>query len=156
MAYAGEYTPEITTNYLANLQKPIEERGIQNVGRARGEALRRGLTGDPFESLRVGTAINNTSNELTNANNNLAYNVAGLQREERMIGEKNAFESAEAEKQRKFQEQMAVMQNNYANNLLASQRQWAKQDNAANFWPNLLGNTVSLAGGVAAGKYLGR
>lgn len=151
---AFEYTPEINAEYLATLRRPIEERGIQAVGRARGEALRRGLTGDPFEALRVGSAEAGTQRALADTEAGLAYNTAGLRREERLTGEQRAYESAEAEKARQFQEKMAATMFNYQNALEASKRLYEKQQNERSFWPNLLSSTASMAGGMAIGKRL--
>ena len=150
---AFEYTPEITADYLTQLKRPIEERGVQQVGQARGEALRRGLTGDPFESLRVGSAQASTNRDLTGTEANLAYNTAGLRREERMVGEKNIYESAEAEKQRVFQEKMSATMFNYQNALQASQNLYNKQQNQRSFWPNLLSSAVGYGTGAAVGNW---
>ena len=75
---AFEYTPEINADYLTQLKQPILDRGTQQVGQARGEALRRGLTGDPFESLRVGAAQNSMNQGLVGAESKLAYRLPAL------------------------------------------------------------------------------
>jgi len=149
---AFEYTPEITQDYLDRLNKPILQRGTQLVGQARGEALRRGLEGDPFEALRVGEAQTQTTNALADTNANLRYGVAGMQREERMgtenFNRETAFKSAESEKDRAFQERMTIMQQNYQAALQRAQERAQRRS----FWPNLIGNTVSTVGGIAIGK----
>ena len=147
-----EYTPEINAEYLKALQRPIEQQGAVNVGRARGEALRRGLEGDPFEALRVGGAINNTANSLSDTRANLAFQTAGVAQQERYGKEQLAstqqFNAAEAEKDRAFKERMTIMEQNYR---AAMQR---AQDRAQrrSFWPNLIGNTVATGVGMYAGK----
>ena len=142
---AFEYTPEINADYLTQLRQPILDRGTQQVGQARGEALRRGLTGDPFESLRVGAAQNSMNQGLAGAEAGLAYNTAGLRREERLIGEKNTYESAEAEKQRKFQAQMAETQGNYQWMLQKMQNDASRGAANAQGW----GTAVGAAGTAA-------
>lgn len=142
---AFEYTPEINVDYLTQLRQPILDRGTQQVGQARGEALRRGLTGDPFESLRVGAAQNSMNQGLAGAEAGLAYNTAGLRREERLIGEKNVYTSAEAEKQRKFQEQMAQTQGNYQWMLAKMQQDSARGTANASGWGTALGGVATGA-----------
>lgn len=159
---AFEYTPEINANYLSILQRPIRQQGQMDVGAARGEALRRGLTGDPFESLRVGAAKNTMNTNLTDTSNNLAYQGAGLQRQERMgveqFGRESQYQSTEAQKSRDFQQQMAQIQQEYQKQLLKYQQKLSHQDTWSNFGGDLLGFGLGAAtgglGGVL-GKKLG-
>jgi hypothetical protein len=150
MAFA--YTPEINAEYLKSMQRPVVQQGNVDVGRARGEALRRGLEGDPFEALRVSGAVNNTSNRLTDMNANLAYNVAGLQREERMGTENfnrtTSFQAGEAEKDRQFKERMAVQERAYQDAIRRAQQRAQRRS----FWPNLISNVAA----TGAGAYLGK
>ena len=150
-----EYTPEINADYLKALQRPIIQQGAVNVGRARGEALRRGLEGDPFESLRVGGAINNTANSLTDTTADLAFKTAGVAQQERygkeQLASQQAFSSAEAEKSRAFQERMQIMEQNYK----AAMQRASERAQRRSFWPNLIGNVVSTGAGIYTGKKLG-
>lgn len=149
---AFEYTPEITQDYLKQLQRPIQQQGAVDVGRARGEALRRGMAGDPFEALRVGAAQNTMNTNLANTNANLNFQVAGLQREERMgtenFNRESAFRSAESEKDRAFQQRMIQQQQEYAKQLENARRHAANRA----FFPNLVSNIIS----TGAGAYLGK
>lgn len=149
-----EYTPEITDEYLKNLQRPIIQQGAVDIGKARGEALRRGMTGDPFEALRVGAAQNTMNTNLAGTNANLRYNVAGLQREERMgtenFNRQSAFTSAEAEKERAFTARMAAEQRAYQEALERAQERAQRRS----FWPNLISNVASTGAGIATGKWL--
>jgi len=116
-----EFTPELSEELLAGLRRGVEKRGARQVGLARGEALERGLTGDPFEAAAVGGARAETGRELSDLASQFAYRRAGLQREERMIGEQRGYQtgerearqefvSAEAEKDRALRERIAQMQ----------------------------------------------
>lgn len=102
-----EFTNEINEDFYQNLSKRIQGRGNVAVGQARGEALSRGLEGDPFEAQVVGAARSGTANELSDLDANIAYNVAGLGREERLIGEGRKYESEEAQKNRNAQFELA-------------------------------------------------
>lgn len=147
-----EYTPEINADYLKSIQRPVIQQGNVAVGQARGEALRRGLEGDPFEALRVGGAVNNTNNRLTDMNADLAYKTAGLQRDERMglenFNRTTAFQSAEAEKDRQFKERMAVQERAYQDAVRRAQERAQRRS----FWPNLISSTVSTGAGMYLGK----
>ncbi len=96
----------------------IGDRGAQNVGLARSEALSRGLEGDPYEASAVGRERAATSGQLADLDADIGYKTAGLQREERLTGEgrqyqsgenerSRAFTAAESEKNRNFQERLA-------------------------------------------------
>ena len=92
---AREFTQEINQDFLSRLQRPIVKRGAQRAGRARGRALARGLTGDPFESSAVGAAENETEQLLKDLEAEFAFRGAGLQREERLTGEGREFTTSE-------------------------------------------------------------
>lgn len=122
--YPQEFGPELTEAFYKKMARPIEERGKQRVGEVRGEALRRGMVGDPFEALGVSGARGQTSQELSNLYAGLGMEGAGRAREERLIGEgyefqtgervgTQEFESEEAQKQRAFQENMARIYNQF-------------------------------------------
>jgi hypothetical protein len=147
-AYAGEYTPEVTQNYLKSLQQPIQQQGAVDVGQARGEALRRGMAGDPFEALRVGAAQNTMNTNMANTNANLAFNVAGQAQQER-VGKENlqsqqTFQDTEQQKQNAFATQQAAVQQQYA--LQLAKYQQKQQQNQ--FWPNLISNVVGYGAGA--------
>lgn len=150
--YAGEFTPEITQNYLQNLQRPIQQQGAVDIGKARGEALRRGMAGDPFEALRVGAAQNTMNTNMSNTNANLGFQVAGVAQQERMGNEnrasQQAFSAAESEKDRVFQERMAVQQRNYEQAMQRARDRMQRRG----FWPNTIGNIASTAAGFGVSK----
>ncbi len=105
----SEFTPEITSDLYNTLSKRISQRGVTTAGQARSEMLARGLGGDPSEASAVGIARNNTNNELDSLDANLNYNVAGLQREDRIHQGDQDFSAAESAKDRDFRERMARM-----------------------------------------------
>ena len=84
MPYPKEFTPEMTEDFYKSLARPIEERTNLNVGRARSEALARGMEGDPFESLGVASARNAGADALGDLWSGISMQGAGMAREERM------------------------------------------------------------------------
>lgn len=111
-----EFTPEVNEDFYQSLARKIKDRGITRAGTARSEALSRGLGGDPYEASAVGLANQGTDAELGDLESNLAYNVAGLGREERLGQQARGYEvedrnfgAAEADKDRAFRERMARM-----------------------------------------------
>jgi len=149
-----EYTPEINADYLKALQRPIIQQGAVNVGKARGEALRRGLEGDPYEALRVGGAVNNTANSLADTNANLAFQTAGVAQQERygkeQLASQQNFSAAENEKTRAFTERMKIMEQNYQ----AAMARASERAQRRSFWPNLIGGVAATGAGIYAGKKL--
>lgn len=111
--YAGEFTPEVNQAFYDKMANRIKNQGAADVGNARSEALSRGMAGDPFEAQAVGASRAATGNTLADFDATLGYNVAGLQREERMgvqnrgyqVEDRN-FDAAEAEKDRAFRQRM--------------------------------------------------
>lgn len=72
------FSQDLVDQYRKNLDRPIEEQGAQDVGKARSEALARGLSGDPFESSLTGAARQGTQAQLAGVNSDLAWKMAGL------------------------------------------------------------------------------
>ena len=106
MALPKEYTPELNEALYNRMAQRIETRGGADVGRARSEALSRGLQGDPFETSQVNSAREGTRQELNEFDLNLTDRLAGLGREERLIGEDRAYRSTETQKDRDWRERM--------------------------------------------------
>lgn len=113
-----EFTPEVNEDYFNTLSKRISARGAANEGRGRSEALSRNLGGDPYEGSVVGMAREGTNSELNDLDAGLAFQVAGLNRGERLGNEQRedtqAFQSGESEKDRQFRERMLHLSNNFA------------------------------------------
>lgn len=119
-----EYTPEMNQQFFDTLARPINERTDANVGKARGEALARGLEGDPFEASGVNNARNTGSNQLSDLWSGINMKGADAARQERLTTEGQDwtagqaqlgrdFSSSEADKNRAFQERMTQI--NYDN-----------------------------------------
>lgn len=83
-AYPPEYTEEMNKNFYESLARPVEERTNLNVGKARSEALARGMEGDPFESLGVASARNQGAQQLGDLWSGISMQGADRAREERM------------------------------------------------------------------------
>lgn len=149
-----EYTPEMTEDFYNKLARPLEERTAANVGKARSEALSRGLEGDPFEASAVGAARTAGTNALSDLWANIGMQGAGMAREERMTGEGRdwqggqaqlgrEFQSTENEKLRAFQQQMAELDR-------ANQRRIAEENSSG--WGDVLGTAAGMfTGGLGAG-----
>lgn len=159
MANGFEYTPEITEDYLQSVLRPNREATAQNVGRARGEALRRGLEGDPYEALRVGAAQRTGALGEQDTRANLAFGVAGMRRDERVGEEKftreSEWTSGESEKGRSFQERMAERQHQYAQEMAKLQSDLARRKDPYS-WNKAITdigqNALSSAAGWGMGK----
>jgi len=148
-----EYTPEMTQNFYESLSRPIEERTRLNVGKARSEALARGMEGDPFESLGVASARNQGAQQLGDLWSGISMQGADKARQERMTKEgrdwqttENAeareWQSQEADAGRAFQEKMT--QTNYDNSVGMLNR------NNRNAYQSEIWNTLAGIGKGAA------
>lgn len=147
----AEYTPEINQDYLANLLKGVDTEAAAQRGRARSEALARGLEGDVFEASAVGAVDSAALNEKSALKSDLAFKMAGLNRDERLMGqqrdwqvEDRNFAATQREADRRLQEKLAVMGFD------------AARDSAeSGLFGDIAGGIIG-AGGAALGGYLGR
>lgn len=143
-----EFTTELDAEYLRKLLGPIEDtRGVRR-GAARREAFERGLTGDPYEAALVGRADTDVDRLKADTQADFAYNRAGLQREERLLGEERTYGSAEAEKGRAFVAQQGEIQRAHERSLMVSRGR-------DGFLQSLLGLGGSVAGGFIGRKFGG-
>lgn len=152
--YAGEFTPEITNDYLSRLEQSYAKTRDVNAGRARGDALSRGLEGDPMEAIGVLGADNQYAQSVGDSYANLAMQVAGMGRDERLTDEGNqyktseriateAWKSGEADKQRSFDERMQAAE-------LAYRREVDRKKNRTN-WGSIIGGTLGAGAGALSG-----
>ena len=131
-----EYTPEMNKDFFESLARPIEERTNLNVGKARSEALARGMEGDPFESLGVASARNQGAQQLGDLWSGISMRGADRAREERMTNlnreDTQAFSAEQAQfgrdwqsgenaENKRFQERMAQI--NYDNDVAMNRRE---------------------------------
>lgn len=99
---ATEFTPELDAQVLEALKRKIKEQEAQQISDAQGMASARGLAGSTFEATRIGLANKASLGAQTDAMVNMALQRANMQREERLISERNQYDSLEAEKQRAY------------------------------------------------------
>ena len=111
-----EFGPELSEDYLKNLYQDIEATGAQREGQAKSEAIARGMAGDPTEGSLVGRARGETDRAKLGAKSDFFYNLAGMQRGERLGREQRGynvedrdFAAGEAEKDRSFRERMTML-----------------------------------------------
>jgi len=162
-----EFTPEVTEDFYKRLAGRIEQRGARQVGQASEESLARGREGDPYEAVLKGAARSSTGRELSDLDADLAYRVAGLNREERLGKEGMAWQSEESEKgfnrQQQLSLQLARMRQDWEGDQ-ASTANRREQQSAMWQLPLQVGGTVAgayfggpmgAAAGGAAGKKLG-
>ncbi len=100
--HGQEFTPELDQSFIERLQRPVRRRGARDIGLARGEALRRGLSGDPFEAAAVSGTRARIGERLSDIEADVGFRRAGLQREERLIGEGRRFATSEREARQAF------------------------------------------------------
>jgi len=100
--HGPNFAPELDEAFIEKLQRPVRRRGARDVGLARGEALRRGLSGDAFEGAAVSGARARTGERLADIEADVGFRRAGLQRQERLIGEGRRFGVSEREARQRF------------------------------------------------------
>lgn len=105
----NEFSPEINEDFYNRLASRIKERGAATAGQARSEAMSRGLTGDPYEASAVGAANAATSGELSDLDAKLAYEQAGFNRQERLIGEEREYQDKNSAQNFLNQRELAQM-----------------------------------------------
>lgn len=150
-----EFTAEVNEDFYNSLARKIKDRGVTRAGTARSEALSRGLGGDPYEASAVGLANQGTDAELANLDSSLAYNVAGLGREERLsqqsrgwqVEDRN-FGAAENEKDRAFRERMARLNQDWMGDQANTENRRSMQ---AALWQIPLGGAAKGLGGWMGG-----
>ncbi len=147
---ATEFTPELTADFYDKMSKRITARGETNAGRARSEALSRGLGGDPYEASAVGLARQGTQDELGSFDADLNYKIAGLNRDERLTKEGRAYDSEEAQKDRAFREKMAQMGYDWQGDQANTANRRSQQ---AAMWQIPLGAASKAAGAWAGGGF---
>ena len=147
--YPKEYTPELRQSFYESLARPVREQEALNVGRARSEALSRGLEGDPFEAASVGAARTAATNALSDLWSGISMQGAGMARQERLTGEARQYETAETEKARAYQtsenEKLRAFQAQMAELDRANQRRIARGSRGG------LGDIAGLAAGYFTG-----
>ena len=103
------FTPELSSEYLAKLLNETEARKASSIGLARQEGQSGGLAAQAAMGTRIGAAETEAASEQANTVSKFNFDVAGLDREKRLTQEGRAFDMSEAEKQRKEQERLMRM-----------------------------------------------
>lgn len=148
-----EFTPEIDQAFRNRLAYGIQQQGAADQGQARSDALARGLTGDPFEASAVGAARNNTSNQLNSLDSGLAYENAGLQRDERLRTQARGWQVQDQSNASALQTRLAQM--GYANQNQMQQNIF-KHENSQAPWSLAAGIAGSAAGAYSGGLAKGK
>ena len=94
-AYAQEFTPELDEAFLQRLKQPIAQRGEMRRGAATRGALERGLESDPYGASARGLADAETDSEMGDLESDFGYRLAGMKREERLLGEDRDWRTSE-------------------------------------------------------------
>jgi len=166
MALPMEFTPEINQAFLDKLKRPIKRRGVMDVGAARRESRARGLTGDPYESSAVGLAKLGTQEQLSDVESTMAYNLAGLGRQERLTGEGRQYQTGEREAgqqwrtgeaglDRSLQERMAKYGYDWREKMMREQEEGGLFSDIGGLVGTGLGMWAGGPAGAKAGGYLG-
>ena len=152
-----EFTPELSEDLYNTLSKRISARGESSAGRARSEALSRGLGGDPYEASAVGLARQGTQDELGALESGMAFDIAGLGRQERLGHEARGYQVEdrdlgfkEAAKDRDFRERMAKMGMDWQGDQANTANRRSQQ---AALWQMPFQIGGAMAGGWASGGF---
>lgn len=153
-AYAREYTPELSADFLAGQMGQISDLYRAEEGRATSEAGARGLLGQQQGDAMVGATRTARTRGLSDAIVNFNMGVAGLNREERLgdkargwnVEDRN-FGAAEAEKDRAFQEKLAQLGYKYGD--ASARRDMVYGQQGAVMGAGLKIGTNLLANGIA-------
>lgn len=90
-----EYTPEITEDFIRRQSRGIQRDTAADVGTARREAIAGGYAADPAGTSAVGLARARGREREANFRSDVGFQVAGLQRADRLIGEQQAYGTSE-------------------------------------------------------------
>lgn len=154
MAIPTEFTPDMTREVLNSILGPIQQRGEARRGRARGEALSRGLEGDPYESSAIGLADATTSQEEGKAISDFNYNLANLGREDRQRGESRGWQVEDIMRSQGFQSSEADKDRAFRQMLSREANEQAEKNSTNELWGTAIGG-LSMAAGSALGGPIG-
>lgn len=127
----AEFTPELNEQVLQSLLRGITERAAVGKGAARGEAVRRGLTGGSFEGTRVGAIERGAGQSAADAQIQLAIENAMRQREERLIKEGRAYQTSEREAGQKWSTDERRESQDFTSGQNLAQRLWGTSERVA-------------------------
>ncbi len=118
-----EYTPELNEDFLERLLRPVKEAGSRRAAATRASFRDRGFGGDFAEFAGGELEDIETAHKVADLSADFNYNVAGLDREERLTREgrdfsvldredRQAFDADQRQRDREFQKWMRPGQNN--------------------------------------------
>lgn len=110
MAYAKEYTPELTKEMLAGELGDIDQLVREQEGVATSNAYARGLGGQAMHGSLIGAVRAGGVRQKAATIADFNAKLAGLRREERLTEEGRAYETEQTQKDREFQEKMTRLQ----------------------------------------------
>jgi hypothetical protein len=148
---ASEFTPELSSDYLASLLNPIEENERKNVGTARQEGAAAGLVGQAAEGSRIGAEEENAGLQENSAINGFNLDVANKQYGERMTDEAQSFQDTERQKTEAFQQQMEAEGFAHEDAAAAGAKHAAEQGQLVGGFFGLAGSAAKAAGASAGG-----
>lgn len=124
---APEFTPELTESFLKGRLDDIGKQESIQEGQATSEAASRGLAGQAYEASLVGSARAGAASERDRAIGAFNYDVANLNRQERLTKEERDYSTTESQKERDFQSSMA--EKGYAAQRAAARQEhiWGQQ-----------------------------
>lgn len=159
--YGGEFTPEITGEFMKRLQDQYRQSADIGIGKARSSALSRGLSGDPYEALATGAVEGESQRGLSDQYANIAMKVAGMNQGERMTKQGQRYSTAERVAGQDYASKEAVL-NRQAQEKLAKMQydfQQGMYESAQPSWLESLGsaglNALSRGAGTAIGSRWG-
>lgn len=149
---AREFTPELSKEYLSAGLGDIERYGRRRKGQAVARMGARGLLGQASYGSEIGEAISETGRERSRYIGDFNLKVAGLQREERLTGERREYEMTEAEKTRKFQERLANMGYTFRRGEREASQGYERVQAQQGAVTGAIGSTISRGLGAYAGR----
>jgi len=151
--YTGiEYTPEVLGDFYKRLARPIELGTQQNIANFRRQALQRGLTGTPYESLGTASLSSAGTQSLSDLWANLNWQKAMAQREERLGQQNKDWQALQTQLGREWQSQEAQKQRDFQRRMAELQRKWQEEDSPG--FLDFLGQGIGSALPFAALKFL--
>ena len=147
-----EFSPELNESFYNMLAQRIKARGEESAGRAGSEQRARGFeSSDPNMISGVGMARAQTSGELSDLDARLAYERAGLGRQERLIGEERAYQDKNSAQNFLNQRELAQMTGKMQYDAQGDQ-------NATDYrkaYQSALWQLPGMVGGALLGKWAG-
>ncbi len=149
MDYAGEYSPDLESSYLASILNKTNEQERADVGNASREGESAGLIGQASTGSRVAGAVGRSNNAYLDSLSKFGLNVADKQYSERMTDEKQAFQASESQKDRDLKEHLTSLGYQFAEGSASAERGYERVTGQQGMVVGL--GASLLSGGAAAG-----